>query len=78
MTNLIFLQTVLEEAANRSKKVTICSVFVVSPLTPACSSQVLERLRKLLRDPSHSYFVFANEHHRSTFVESLPAGESIK
>jgi exosome complex exonuclease DIS3/RRP44 len=41
----------------------------------ARSKASYERLRALCQDPAKRFFVFANEHHRDTYVKATP-GES--
>ena len=55
------------------------NLIVTSVVLEECrnrSRPSYERLRLLCQDPRKKFFVFANEHHRDTYVTALP-GESI-
>eukprot|EP00227_Mantoniella_beaufortii_P009153 CAMPEP_0197586868 /NCGR_PEP_ID=MMETSP1326-20131121/8693_1 /TAXON_ID=1155430 /ORGANISM="Genus nov. species nov., Strain RCC2288" /LENGTH=213 /DNA_ID=CAMNT_0043151533 /DNA_START=218 /DNA_END=855 /DNA_ORIENTATION=- len=56
----------------------VTDVVVLSVVLEECkarSKPSYERLRGLCQDPAKRFFVFANEHHRDTYVKATP-GES--
>ncbi|EEH54478.1 uncharacterized protein MICPUCDRAFT_462, partial [Micromonas pusilla CCMP1545] len=56
----------------------VTDVVVLGVVLEECrarSRQSYERLRALCKDPAKRFFVFANEHHRDTYVKAL-SGES--
>ena len=80
MTDVIVLGTVLEEARGAAQAPRLAAPHVPSlthaaPQVRRRNASAHARLRSLAATPSRRVFVFANEHHRETFVATA-AGES--
>ena len=77
ITNVIILQTVLQEVSEYTKRQSFGMdyLFIFCPQVKHQNLSTHRRVRDMISDSSKRFHVFANEHHRDTFVE-IQAGES--